>query len=79
MSSFSFIILKLQEVFYTPCLLYNATKKSALSLSRRRSLSYRNQSIDFLCKSMDWFLYDNGLRLERVKKEGIDSFFGRTL
>ena len=23
----------------------------------RRSLSYRNQSIDFLCKSMGWFLY----------------------
>ena len=30
-------------------------------------LSYRNQSIDLLCKSMDWFLYDNGLRHERVK------------
>ena len=30
-------------------------------------LSYRNQSIDFLCKSIDWFLYEsntgiNGLR-----------------
>ena len=24
----------------------------------RRSLSYRNQSIDSLCKSMDWFLYN---------------------
>ena len=34
-----------------------------LSLSWRRSLSYRNQFIDLLCKSMDWFLYDNGLRL----------------
>ena len=31
-------------------------------------LSYRNQSIDLLCKSMDWFLYDNGLRYERVKR-----------
>ena len=30
-------------------------------------LSYRNQSIDLLRKSMDWFLYDNGLRHERVK------------
>ena len=29
-------------------------------------LSYRNQSIDLLCKSMDWFLYDNDLRHERV-------------
>ena len=39
-----------------------------LTLSRRRPL-YRNQSIDLLRKSMDWFLYDNGLRLERVKIE----------
>ena len=35
-----------------------------------RPLSYRNQSIDLLFKSMDcfpdWFLYDNGLRHERV-------------
>ena len=38
-------------------------------LSRWRPLPYRNQSIDLLCKSMDWFLYDNGLRLERVKKK----------
>ena len=37
-----------------------------LDLSRRRLLSYRNQFIDLLCKSMDWFLYDNGLRHERV-------------
>ena len=39
-----------------------------LTLSRRRPLSYRNQSIDLLCKSMDWFLYDNGLRHGRVKE-----------
>ena len=32
-------------------------------------LKYRNLYIDLLCKSMDWFLYDNGLRLERVNKE----------
>ena len=38
----------------------------SLTLSGRRSLSYRNQTIDLLRKSMDWFLYDNGLRLERV-------------
>ena len=30
-------------------------------------LSYRNQSIDLQSKSMDWFLYDNSLRHERVK------------
>ena len=28
---------------------------------------YRNQFINLLRKSMDWFLYDNGLRHERVK------------
>ena len=42
-------------------------RKDLLTLSRRRPLSYRNQSIDLLRKSMDWFLYDNGLRLEKVK------------
>ena len=40
--------------------------KYLLTLSWQRPLSYRNQSIDLLCKSMDWFLYDNGLRHERV-------------
>ena len=39
-----------------------------LTLSWRRPLSYRNQSIDLLRKSMDWFLYDNVLRHERVHK-----------
>ena len=29
-------------------------------------LSYRNQFIDLLLKSMDWFLYDDVLRRERV-------------
>ena len=43
-----------------------------LTLSWRGPLSYRNQSIDLqsidlLCKSMDWFLYDNSPRHERVK------------
>ena len=37
-----------------------------LALSRQRSLSYRNKSIDFHRKSMDWFLYDRDLRNERV-------------
>ena len=39
----------------------------SITLSRRRSLSYRNQSIDLLCKSMDRFLYDRDLCHERVK------------
>ena len=38
-----------------------------LTLSWQRPLSYRNQSIDLLRKSMDWFLYDKGVRQERVK------------
>ena len=38
-----------------------------LTLSWRRPIRYRNQSIDLLCKSMDWCLYDDGLRHERVK------------
>ena len=41
--------------------------RSFLTLSRRRPLLYRNQGIDLQSKSIDWFLYDNGLRLERVK------------
>ena len=40
-----------------------------LTLLWRRPLSYRNQSIDLLRKSIDWFLYDNGLRHKRVKFE----------
>ena len=28
---------------------------------------HRNHSIDLLCKSLDWFLYDRDLRYERVK------------
>ena len=38
-----------------------------LTLSWWTPLSYRNQSIDLQSKSMDWLLYDNGLRHERVK------------
>ena len=41
----------------------------SLTLSWRRPLSYRNQSIYLRSKSMDWFLYDNGLLHERVKRK----------
>ena len=41
----------------------------SLTLSWRRPISYRNQSIDLLSKSMDKFLYYNGLRHERVKRK----------
>ena len=43
---------------------------SVLTLSWWRPLSYGNQSIDLLRKSMEWFLFDNGLRHERVKNVG---------
>ena len=42
-----------------------------LTLSWRRPLSYRNQPIDLQRKSMDWFLYDNGLRHERGNDQRI--------
>ena len=29
--------------------------------------SYRNQSVDLLCKSIDWFLYDENIGLQKVK------------
>ena len=46
------------------------------TLSWRGPLPYRNQSIDLRSKSMDWFLYDNGLRHERVKNEmGMWSYY----
>ena len=46
---------------------YEYTIAAILTLSWRRPLSYRNQSIDLPSKWMDWFLYDNGLRHKRVK------------
>ena len=39
----------------------------SLTLSWRRSLSYRNQSIDLHSESRDWFLYYGDLRYERTK------------
>ena len=37
-------------------------------------LSYRNQSIDLLRKSMDWLLCDRGLRHKRVKVDNKDTW-----
>ena len=45
-------------------------KMLALTLSWRRPLSYRNQSTDLPPKSMDWFLYDNGLHHEIGNESG---------
>ena len=44
-----------------------------LTFSWWRSLSYRNQSIYMLCKSMDWFLYRSDLHHERVNKKNLIS------
>ena len=51
--------------FITACLQISLL---LLTLSWRTPLSYRNQSIDLLLKSMDWFLYGNSLHHERVKQ-----------
>ena len=50
-------------------ILLNANNKGNdfLTLSWSRSLSYGNQTIDLLCRSMDCILYDRDLRYERVK------------
>ena len=47
---------------------------SSLNLPWRRSLSYWNQSIDLLSKSVDWFLCDNDLRHERIKTVFLTNF-----
>ena len=44
-----------------------------LILLWRGSLSYRNQSIDLLCKSMNWFFYDRDLRHENFKGRWLSS------
>ena len=35
--------------------------KEYLTLERPMFPSYRNQSVDLLCKSTDWFLYDGNI------------------
>ena len=35
------------------------------------SLLYRNKSIDLVCQSVDWFLYDKDLRHERIKRRNL--------
>ena len=59
---------KLQIMLGLEFLLCHSTipQKILSTLSWRKSLSYRNHSIDLLCKSMDWFLYDSDHRHERV-------------
>ena len=68
-------IKKLKQKLLSP---YHPKKSRCcklLTVSRRRPLSNRNQSIDLLSKSMYWFLYDNVLRLERVKRVHCQDFY----
>ena len=51
----------------------NMSLSLIITLSWQTSLSFRNQSIDLLSKSMNWFLYDKDLRHER--DEGKLKFF----
>ena len=53
--------------FLTAKIVKRENDQFKLTPSWRRPLSYRNHSIDLKSISMDWFLYDNGLRHERVK------------
>ena len=48
-------------------------EKNALTYSWWRPLSYRNPSVDLRSKLMDWFLYDNGRRHERIKQNQLNS------
>ena len=63
------IVTMYNKIWVSVTYLIKISLINPLTLSRRRTLSYRNQSIDLLRKSMDWFLYDNGLRHERVKRQ----------
>ena len=45
---------------------YKVYQCSVLTSTWRRSLSYRNQSIDLQSKSMDWFLNDRDFSLGRI-------------
>ena len=68
-------IKKLKQKLLSPCHPKKSRCCKLLTVSRRRPLSYRNQSIDLLCKSMYWFLYDNVLHLERVKRVHCQDFY----
>ena len=59
--------MKIYEKTFSNFKFYEYIEMKILTLSWRGPLSYRNQSTDLLHKSMDWFLYDNGPRHERVK------------
>ena len=47
---------------------WNYSMLGVLTFSWQKSLLYRNQSNDFLYKSMNWFVYDRELLHESVKQ-----------
>ena len=62
-----FLVFKLRESweklvsfhrYHGFCFNFFIVSGDVLTLSWRRSLSYRNQSDDLLCKRMNWFLYN---------------------
>ena len=54
---------ELLEQFRELYLEFQWLSNKVLTLSWRRPLSYRNQSID-----LDWFLYDNGPAMKELRK-----------
>ena len=48
-----------------------------LSYSRPMPLSCRNQSIDLLCKSIDWFQYNGNIVLKWVNRTTGDGWIKR--
>ena len=82
------ILLKLSKnediYFFKPYFLLKSKREffifDSFILLWRRSLSYRHQSIDLLCKSLKWILYDRVVRHERVKTTNLwflDETFNR--
>ena len=61
------------------CIFCKTFHSSLLTLSRLRSILYRNQSIDLDSKSMNWFLYDKNLRHKRVNRRPLNDCSGRLL
>ena len=61
-SSFSSVYIYIFFLWNTRCLI----NRINLGFSWRRSLSYGNQCLDLLCKSLGWLLYCRDHRQERV-------------
>ena len=61
----------MQDVIFSDCntvrLLLRSGYYETLTLSRPMLPSYRNLSVDLLCRSTDWFLYDGNIGLQNVK------------